>query len=36
LLVVVGLELAAQALGRLPDLVGEVVEFGFVEREGHE
>ena len=32
-LVLVGLELAAQALGRLPDFVGEVVELGFVEGE---
>ena len=32
-LVLVGLELATQALGGLPDLVGEVVELGFVERQ---
>ena len=35
-LVLVGLELAAQPLGGLPDVAGEVVEFGFVEGKGHE
>ena len=30
-LILVGLELAAQPLGGLPDLAGEVVELGFVE-----
>ena len=34
-LVLVGLELAAQPLGGLPDVAGEVVELGFVERESH-
>jgi hypothetical protein len=33
--VLVGLELAAQALGRLPDFVGQVVQFRLDEREGH-
>ena len=32
-LVLVSLELAAQALGRFPDIAGEVVEFGLVECE---
>ena len=34
-LVFVGLELAAQPLGGFPDVAGEVVELGFVERESH-
>jgi predicted hotdog family 3-hydroxylacyl-ACP dehydratase len=33
--VLVGLELAAQAFGRFPDLVGEVVKLGLVEGKGH-
>lgn len=31
----VGLELAAETFGGLPNLVGEVVEFGLIEDEGH-
>ena len=34
-LILVGLELAAQALGGFPDVGGEIVKFGFVERESH-
>lgn len=35
-LVFVRLELATQSLGGLPDIPGEIVEFGFIERERHE
>ena len=34
-LVLVGLELAAQPFGRLPDVTGEIVEFGLVQGKGH-
>ena len=34
-LVLVGLELAAQPFGRLPDVTGEIVELGFVQGKGH-
>ena len=34
-LLFVGFEFAAQAFGRFPDLVGEIVEFGFIEGKGH-
>jgi hypothetical protein len=35
-LVFIRLELAAEALGGFPDIAGEVVELGFVERKGHD
>lgn len=35
ILILVGPELTAQALGGFPDFVSEVVEFGFVQRKGH-